>query len=182
MLGLPPPFSQMPGILSFTSSCRIVVSFHHKRNFSQMMRACIGINIGSCWFCSCRTGLTFWGTLLVCAMLCKQEKAVRSPSLVTSTVLALLALFCWFAGLRFLKLPSAPICLPLFSSFFPWLSRTVVMLHWALSFLPFSSPLLFQDFDAARFLTSLVLALLLFRDNDHGNNHGASLSEPISGQ
>ena len=122
------------------------------------------------------------GTLLVCAMLCKKEKAVRSPSPVTRTVLALPALFCWFAGLRFLKLPSAPTCLPLFSSFFPWLSRTVVMLHWALSFLPFSSPLLFQDFDAARFLTSLVLALLLFRDNDHGNNHGASLSEPISGQ
>ena len=42
-------------------------------------------------------------------MLCKQEKTVRSPSLVTSTVLALPALFCWFAGLRFLKLPSAQL-------------------------------------------------------------------------
>ena len=39
----------------------------------------------------------------------QKEKAVRSPSLVTRTVLALLALFCWFAGLRFLKLPSAQL-------------------------------------------------------------------------
>ena len=33
--------------------------------------------------------------------------------------------------------------------------------HWALSFLPSSSLLLFQVLDAARFLTSLVLAAIL---------------------
>ena len=64
-LGLPPPFSRTHSDARDLFLHLIVVSSYHKRNFSQMMRACVGT--GSCCFAVAgrvqRVGVLYWSAL-----------------------------------------------------------------------------------------------------------------------